>query len=94
MKSFFLPIEASVVLNSNYMAVSEYYINRVSLSQDFVPKKCCYSVFNLSANRYGSNILWSDCRKTSVMGQLRDRQTVKTDRCESWNMYADAIAEM
>ena len=32
--------------------LANYYINRVSLSQDFVSQKCFFAVFQLIANRY------------------------------------------
>ena len=35
-----------------FIALYKYQIDRVSWSQDFVPYKCCYAVFKLSANIY------------------------------------------
>ena len=34
------------------MQVHMYYINRVSLSQDYITLKCSYAVFQCRANRY------------------------------------------
>ena len=41
-----------MVANSNVALVHKYYINRVSLSQDYIPSKFFYDVFKYSANRF------------------------------------------
>ena len=41
-----------MVIVSVLKVVHKYYINRVSLSQDYISSKCFYAVFKLSANRY------------------------------------------
>ena len=38
-------IMATVLAIVNGMLIHKYYINRVSWSQDYIPKKCCYTVF-------------------------------------------------
>ena len=42
----------TVVCDWNVMLVYKYYINRVSLSQDHIPSKCFYAVFQWSTKRY------------------------------------------
>ena len=39
----------------------KYYINRVRLIPGYVPLKCCFAVFKLSANRYGTH--WARIQK-------------------------------
>ena len=42
----------TVVCDWDHVLVHKYYINRVSLSQNYIYSKCYYTAFHESANRY------------------------------------------
>ena len=47
----------TVAIVSVLTLVHKYYINRVSLTQDYIPLKCFYDVFKYSANRFDLGLL-------------------------------------
>ena len=46
----------TVACDWNQTPVHKYYINRITLSQDYIPWKCCYPVFELHPKRYWATI--------------------------------------
>ena len=59
------------------MLVHKYYINRVSLSQDYIPSKCFYAIFQCSAKQkervvFVLTLKKFDLHQKSYLGNMLD----------------------
>ena len=54
--------------NWKYTPFVKYYMNRVSLSKDYIPQKCCSAVFSVT-----SKVIWLESFKRASLHYHRSR---------------------